>query len=79
VHAFSRGRLSPAAVGAAWSHGQLKSLEGYIAGKACFALDRLILADIALAPVVKRCLEFQIEHPELPEITRWMKATEVPR
>jgi glutathione S-transferase len=53
---------------------QLKILDGHIAGKAWFALDRLTIADIALAPVVKRCLEFPVERPELPEITRWMKA-----
>jgi glutathione S-transferase len=55
---------------------QLKILDGHIAGKTWFALDRLTLADIALAPVVKRCLEFKIERPELPEITRWMTAIE---
>src|SRR5919197_2889685 len=55
---------------------QLKILDGHIAGKAWFALDRLTLADIALAPVVKRCLEFPIERPQLPELERWMKAIE---
>ena len=43
---------------------QLKILDGHIAGKNWFALDRLTLADIALAPVVKRCLEFPIESPQ---------------
>jgi glutathione S-transferase len=55
---------------------QLKILDGHIAGKTWFALDRLTLADIALAPVVKRCLEFPIERPALPELERWMKAIE---
>jgi glutathione S-transferase len=55
---------------------QLKILDGHIAGKTWFALDRLTLADIALAPVVKRCLEFPIERPQLPELDRWMKAIE---
>jgi glutathione S-transferase len=55
---------------------QLKILDGHIAGKTWFALDRLTVADIALAPVVKRCLEFPIERPELPELMRWMKAIE---
>ncbi len=55
---------------------QLRILDGHMAGKAWFALDHLTLADIALAPVVKRCLEFKIERPELPEITRWMKTIE---
>jgi len=55
---------------------QLKILDGHIAGKTFFALDRLTLADIALAPVVKRCLEFPIDRPTFPEITRWIKAIE---
>lgn len=53
---------------------QLKILEGHIAGKSYFALDRLTLADIALAPIVKRCLDFPIERPDLPELTRWLKS-----
>jgi glutathione S-transferase len=55
---------------------QLKILEGHITGKTFFALDRLTIADLALAPIVKRCLEFPIEKPALPELTRWMKAIE---
>ena len=55
---------------------QLKILDGHMAGKTWFALDRLTLADIALAPVVKRCLDFPVERPQLPEIERWMKAIE---
>src|SRR6476469_3864326 len=55
---------------------QLKILDGHIAGKQWFALDRFTLAEIALAPVVKRCLEFPIERPEFGDISRWMKAVE---
>lgn len=55
---------------------QLKILEGHIAGKTYFALDKLTLADIALSTIVKRCLEFPIEKPEFPELARWMKAME---
>lgn len=55
---------------------QMKILEGFIAGKSWFALDRMTLADISLAPVVARCLGFPIEKPALPELTRWMKAIE---
>jgi glutathione S-transferase len=55
---------------------QLKILDGHVAGETWFALDRLTVADIALAPVVKRCLEFPIERPELPGLVRWMKAIE---
>jgi glutathione S-transferase len=53
---------------------QLKILDDHIAGKAWFALDRMTLADIALAPVVKRCLEFPIERLAYAEIVRWQKA-----
>ena len=55
---------------------QLKILDEHITGKPWFALNRLTLADVALAPVVKRCLEFSIERPEFPELMRWMKAIE---
>jgi glutathione S-transferase len=55
---------------------QLKILDGFVAGKAWFALDELTLADIALAPIVKRCLDFPIQRPQFPELTRWMKAVE---
>jgi glutathione S-transferase len=55
---------------------QLKILDGHIKGKTWFALDRLGLADISLAPVVKRCLEFPITRPSLDELMRWMKAIE---
>jgi glutathione S-transferase len=56
---------------------QLKILDDHIAGKTWFALDRMTIADIALAPVVKRCLEFPIERPAYPEISRWQKAIDV--
>jgi glutathione S-transferase len=55
---------------------QLKVLDGHIAGKTWFALDRLTLADIALAPLVTRCLAFPIEKPAFAELTRWAKAME---
>ena len=55
---------------------QLKILDSHIAGKNWFALDRLTIADIALAPVVKRSLEFPIERPQFADLSRWMKAIE---
>ncbi len=53
---------------------QLKILDGHIAGKAFFALDRFTLADMALAPIVKRCLDFPIERPAFADLTRWQKS-----
>jgi glutathione S-transferase len=53
---------------------QMKILDGHLAGKSWFALDRLTIADMALAPLVVRCLAFPIEKPALPELSRWTKA-----
>jgi glutathione S-transferase len=55
---------------------QLKILDGHIAGKRWFEANRITLADISLATVIKRCLEFPITRPPLDELTRWMKAIE---
>ena len=53
---------------------QLKILDGHIAGKQWFALDRFTIADMALGTIVKRCLEFPIERPPYAELTRWQAA-----
>ena len=53
---------------------QMAILDGHLAGKQWFALDRLTVADIALGPIVKRCLEFPIEKPVFAELARWQKA-----
>ena len=53
---------------------QLKLLDGHLAGRDWFALDRLTIADIALGSIVKRCLEFPIERPAYAELERWQAA-----
>jgi glutathione S-transferase len=53
---------------------QLNILDGHIAGRRFFALDRLTIADIALAPIAKRCLDFPIERPPFAELARWQAA-----
>ena len=53
---------------------QLRVLDSHIVGKSWFALDRLSIADICLAPIVKRCLEFPIERPAFAELSRWQKS-----
>jgi len=53
---------------------QLKILDGHITGRSWFALDRLTIADICLAPIVKRCLDFPIEKPVFPELSRWQQS-----
>jgi glutathione S-transferase len=55
---------------------QLKILDGHLAGKSYFALDKITIADLALAPIVKRCLEFPVERPDLPDLIRWQKSME---
>jgi glutathione S-transferase len=55
---------------------QLKILDGHIAARPWFALDRFTIADMALGTIVKRCLEFPIERPPYPELTRWQAAIE---
>jgi glutathione S-transferase len=53
---------------------QLKILDGYLTGRSFIALDCFTLAEVALGPIVKRCLEFPIERPALAELTRWQSA-----
>jgi glutathione S-transferase len=55
---------------------QMTILDRHLAGRAWIALERLTLAEIALSPIVKRCFEFPIERPALPELTRWQTAIE---
>jgi glutathione S-transferase len=53
---------------------QMTILDAHLAGKAFIALDRLTIADIAIAPIMKRCLEFPIDKPAFAELSRWQKA-----
>jgi glutathione S-transferase len=50
---------------------QLKLLDGYLAQREWLALGRFTLAEVALAPIVKRCLGFAIERPALPALEKW--------
>ena len=53
---------------------QLAIIDGHLAGKDYLALGRLTIADIALAPIMKRCLDFKIERKAVPTLERWMAA-----
>src|SRR2546425_511537 len=53
---------------------KLNILDGHLAGRNWFALNRFTIADIALGPIVKRCLEFPIERPVYSELERWQTA-----
>jgi glutathione S-transferase len=55
---------------------QLKIIDEHLAGRQWLALDRLTIADVALAPITKRCLAFPIEKPALANLSRWQSAIE---
>ena len=77
VKVFVDSRNPPEKRSAAWGENsktlrdELAFLDGQIGSRPFFALDRLTLADIALAPIVKRCLEFPIDRPKMANIERW--------
>lgn len=48
----------------------------HLAGRDWFALGRLTVADIALGPVLKRCLGFPIDRPAFANLDRWLAALE---
>ena len=54
----------------------LKLADGQLAGRDWFALDRLTLADIAVGPIVARCLAFPIALPDTPHLKAWMARIE---
>jgi glutathione S-transferase len=53
---------------------QLKIFDGYLAGKDFLALGKFTIAEIACAPILKRCLDFKIDRPSLPNLERWAAA-----
>jgi glutathione S-transferase len=50
---------------------QLEILDKAIAGKAFIAGNTLTLADIAMGPIVHRCLDFPIQLPALANLRAW--------
>lgn len=55
---------------------QLRIADGQLQKRDWFALQRQTVADIALGPVLKRCLGFDIERQPTPNLDRWLKALE---
>lgn len=51
---------------------QMAIIDGHLAGRDYMALGRLTIADVALAPIMKRCLDFKIERKAMPNLERWM-------
>ena len=50
---------------------QLEILDKAIAGKTFITGDKLTLADIAMGPIVHRCLDFPIQLPALTNLRAW--------
>jgi glutathione S-transferase len=75
--AFKGAKLAPAERAPGYDEAvadliaQLKVLDGHLAGKAYLALGRLTLADVALAPIIGRCLAFALDRPALPALEAW--------
>jgi glutathione S-transferase len=49
----------------------LAILDAHLGLREWVALDRLTIGDIALAPVIKRCLDFPTGRPALPALEKW--------
>jgi glutathione S-transferase len=54
--------------------GLMQLLDGQLAGKDYVVLGRLTLADLALAPIMARCLAFPLDRPAMPNLERWCAA-----
>lgn len=50
----------------------LQILDAHLKDKDFVALDKLTIADFALAPIIKRCAAFPIERKPTPELDRWI-------
>lgn len=53
---------------------QMQIIDGHLAGKDFLALGKLTIADIACAPILKRCVDFKIGRPAMPNLERWVAA-----
>ena len=51
---------------------QMAIADGHLVGKDYLALGKLTIADIAFAPIMKRCLDFKTERKSMPNLERWM-------
>lgn len=55
---------------------QMAIADRHLAGRTWFAGESISLADIALGPIMARCLGFPIDRPAMPNLERWMKSIE---
>ena len=52
-------------------HAQMQIVSAHLEGKSHVALDKLTIADIALAPIMGRCLNFPYERAAMPGLESW--------
>lgn len=51
---------------------ELALLDGQLSAREWIAGEAFSLADIALGPLIRRCLAFPLARPETPHLTAWM-------
>ena len=78
IAAFKGAKLTPEEQTAEYKEAvkdlaaQMAIADGHLAGKDYLALGKFTIADIAFAPIMKRCLDFKIERKSMPNLERWM-------
>lgn len=52
-------------------HAQMNIIDAHLQGKIFVALGKLTIADMALAPIIGRCLNFPYERASMPALEAW--------
>lgn len=55
-------------------HAQMNIIDAHLNAKSFVALNKLTIADIALAPIMGRCLNFPYERASMPALESWFDA-----
>lgn len=77
VGIFKEAKKAPAERAASWTAdakdlaAQLQLLDAHLSKQPYLAGTEFSIADIALAPIVARCLDFPVELPALPNLKAW--------
>jgi glutathione S-transferase len=77
VAIFKEAKKAPCERAASWEAdskelaAQLQLLDAHLAKQPYLAGKEMSIADVALGPIVARCLDFPIERPDLPNLTAW--------
>jgi glutathione S-transferase len=77
VAIFKEAKKAPGERASTWAAdskellAQLQLLDAHLARQPYLAGKEMSLADIAMGPIVARCLDFPIERPDLPNLKAW--------